>query len=79
MRNGLELTSCVPGFCLLGLVRYLDGVVEMTNTISSIYTTVTTGFTQAVDGYVGIAVLVTVTLAGLALAAKFLPRKKKIA
>lgn len=51
---------------------------KMTNTLSSIFTSVTTGFTSAVDGYVGIAVLCIGVLAGLALAAKFLPRKKKV-
>lgn len=50
----------------------------MTNTISSIYTAATTGFTDAFNGYTALAVAAIGTLVGLALASKFLPRKKKI-
>lgn len=50
----------------------------MTNTISSIYSATTSGFTSAIDGYLALGVLVTLSLVGFALASKFLPRKKKV-
>ena len=50
----------------------------MTNTIASIYNTVTTGVSGAVDGWVAVGVLITVALTGFALAKKFLPQRKKV-
>ena len=50
----------------------------MTNTLSSIYTTVSSGISNVVDGWVGIAVVITLALAGLAIARKFAPQKRKV-
>jgi len=50
----------------------------MTNTISSVFTDVTSGLTDGINAYTGIAVAVIGTLAALALAGKFLPKKKKV-
>lgn len=51
----------------------------MTNTMSSIFTTVTTGFTDVFNGYTALTIGVIVVLCGIALAAKFMPKKKKVA
>jgi len=50
----------------------------MTNTISSVFTATTAGLTSGIDAYIGIAVVVIGALAALALASKFIPKKKKI-
>ena len=50
----------------------------MTNTLSSIYTTVSSGISGVVDGWISIGVLITLALAGFALARKFAPQKKKV-
>lgn len=50
----------------------------MTNTLATMYSSATTGITGAVDGFVAIGVLITLALAGFAVVAKFLPRKKKV-
>lgn len=52
--------------------------VSMTNTVASVYDAVTTGLTAGINAYTGLAVAVIGTLAALALASKFLPKKKKI-
>lgn len=50
----------------------------MTNTISTVFTTLTSGVTDAVDAYMGVAILIMAGLCALALGAKFIPKKKKI-
>jgi hypothetical protein len=50
----------------------------MTNTLSSVYSTVSTGITGVVDGWIGIGIAITLGLAAFALARKFVPQKKKV-
>ena len=50
----------------------------MTNTISTIFATATSGLSSAVDGWIAIGVTITVGLVGFALFNKFAPKKKKV-
>lgn len=50
----------------------------MTNTMDSVYTTLTTGLTGVVNGWTGLMLAIIATLAALAIGAKFMPRKKKV-
>lgn len=50
----------------------------MTNTLSTIYTTVTGGYTTAFDGLVGIAVAVLVVSVGFALVKSMVPHRVRV-
>lgn len=50
----------------------------MTNTLSTIYTSVTSGFTDAFDGLIGIAVAVLVVSVGFALVKSMVPHRARV-
>lgn len=50
----------------------------MTNTISGIYSAVTTGYTSTFDALIAIGVSILVVSAGFALVSRFFPKKRKV-
>jgi len=51
----------------------------MTNTANSIYTSITGGVVDTVDGLIGIAVTILAVTVVLALVSKWVPKKRKVA
>lgn len=50
----------------------------MTNTLSSIYSAVTTGYTGAFDGLIGIGIAILVVSVGFALVKSMVPHRARV-
>ena len=64
---------------LLGLAgQQFEREVRMTNTLSTIYSSVTTGYTGAFDGLIAIGVSILVVSAGFALVKSMVPHRARV-